>query len=202
VVTPVRNEKNQWGRGSVASQTKSSDTLAGRYAAALFDLAEERGALDAVAGDLKRLRAMIDGSKDLQRMIRSPIIDRRDQARAIAAVAGKAELSELVQHFLGVLAHNRRLFALPDMIQAYLDILAGERGEVTARVVSARKLTERQLKSLTDSLRAAMGSAVAVDASVDASLLGGLVVRVGSRMVDSSLKTKLQHLRLAMKGIG
>ncbi len=186
----------------MASQTKSADTLAGRYAAALFELAEERGELDAVAEDLKRLRSMIDGSADLQRMIRSPVIARRDQARAIAALAAKAELSEVVQHFVGVLARNRRLFALPDMIQAYLELLAGERGEVAARVVSAKKLSERQLKSLVESLRAAMGSAVTVDASVDASLLGGLVVRVGSRMVDSSLKTKLQQLRLAMKGIG
>ncbi len=186
----------------MASENMSADSLAGRYAAALFELAADSGVLDDVAEDLKRLGGMIQDNADLKRVIRSPVISRRDQGRAMTTLLQKAEMGDLVTRFVGVLAMNRRLFALPDMIAVYLELLAGKRGEVTAHVLSAKKLTERQLKNIGESLEKAVGKTVSIDAQVDAGLLGGLVVKIGSRMVDSSLRTKLQHLRLAMKGIG
>jgi F-type H+-transporting ATPase subunit delta len=186
----------------VASKTKSADSLAGRYAAALYELASDADALDVVAEDLKRLGGMVRESADLRRLIRSPVMSRVDQGRAMGALIERTGLHELVRRFVGVLSDNRRLFALPDMIQTYLAHLADSRGEVAAQVTSAKKLTERQLKSIGQSLESAVGRAVAVDATVDPSLLGGLVVQIGSRMVDSSLRTKLQQMRLAMKGVG
>ncbi len=185
-----------------AQSTGQSTGLAGRYAAALFDLAEREKALDAVAEDLSVLGHMIDDSEDLQRLVRSPVISREDQQKAVLAVAEKAGMNPLTRNFLGVLADNRRLFALKDMIGAYQAILAARRGEATAEVISAKPLTDAQMSSLTDTLKQAVGTKVAVEAKVDAGLLGGLIVKVGSRMVDSSLNTKLQQLRLVMKGVG
>lgn len=186
----------------MSSETIGATGLSGRYAMALFDLAEENKALDAVADDLKGLDAMIKESSDLDRLIKSPVISRSEQSRALAALIEKAGMNDLTAKFVGLVAQNRRLFALPGIIRAYLDIIAGRRGEVTAQVISAKKLTEKQLSALTASLKKAVGGNVAVEPEVDPELLGGLVVRVGSRMVDSSLKTKLSHLRLAMKGVG
>ena len=145
---------------------------------------------------------MIAESPDLRRLIRSPVISREDQGRAMAAVLAKAKMSELTKNFVGVAAENRRLFALPAMIAAFQGLLAERRGEATAQVASAKPLTKAQQDRLGQALKKAIGSKVAVDATVDEGLLGGLVVKVGSRMVDSSLRTKLQHLRLAMKGTG
>lgn len=187
--------------GVVASNASESAGLAERYANALFDLADERKALDAVADDLRQLRAMLAGSPDLDRLVRSPILSRDQQGRAVAALAGKAAFGDLTTNFLGLLARNRRLFAVRSMIEAFLAELAKRRGEVTAKVASAVPLTEAQLATVTDALRRAVGSKVSVDLTVDPSLLGGLVVRVGSRMVDSSIRTKLQRLELAMKGV-
>ncbi len=176
--------------------------LAGRYATALFELADADKQLDDVAGDLAAVGAMIESSDDLTRLIRSPVISRDDQARAVMAVLEKAKIGELATKFVGVVARNHRLFALPAMIKGYHALLAARRGEATAEVVSAKKLSDRQLKAIGKSLKSAVGTKVAIDARVDAELLGGLVVKVGSRMVDSSLRTKLGQLRLAMKGIG
>jgi len=186
----------------VASDTTGATGLAGRYATALYELADEAKALDQVAEDLRSLARMIAESPDFNRMIRSPVISRRDQGKAINEILAKAGASELTRKFGGVLADNRRLFALPDIIDGYLAILAGRRGEVTAHVTSAQALTERQLADLEATLRKSVGGKVSVESRVDAGLLGGLVVRIGSRMVDSSLRTKLQHMRLAMRGIG
>ena len=186
----------------MASEATSVAGLAERYAAALFELADERKALDAVASDLAGLRHMIDESADLRRMIRSPVLQRDEQARAISAIAERAGLNPLTRNLLGLLARNRRLFALSEMIQAFLQILAERRGEVTAQVIAAQELSEAQRRAVDDRLRNAVGRKVAVDFRVDASLLGGLVVKVGSRMVDASLKSKLARLALAMKGAG
>lgn len=183
----------------MASDTTGATGLAGRYATALYELAEEQGALDTVAQDLRSLAAMIEASADLKRMIRSPVISRRDQGRALDEILTRAGASELTKKFAGVLASNRRLFALPDVIGGFLAILAGRRGEVTAQVTSAQPLTERQLADLEAQLRRVVGGKVAVEPKVDASLLGGLVVRLGSRMIDSSLRTKLQQMRLALR---
>ena len=175
--------------------------LAERYAAALYELADEGKALDRVAGDLRALAKSIVDSADLLRMIRSPVLDRRDQGRAMKAVLEAMGADALTQKFLGLVAQNRRLFALPAMIRAYLATLAHRRGEIAAEVASAAALTPAQQEAVTSALRQAMGAKVTVETRVDPSLLGGLVVRVGSRMVDSSLKTKLQKLELAMKGL-
>ena len=174
--------------------------LAGRYAAALFELAQDRGALDAVALDLHGLRDMVDESADLERLIRSPVLSRDEQGRAIAALAERAGFSPLTRQFLGVLAHKRRLFALPDMVEAYDAMLAEHRGEVGAEVVSAVPLSAAQLESVQRHLTAAVGQTVKLSTAVDPSLLGGLVVRLGSRMIDASIRTKLHQLELALKG--
>ena len=174
--------------------------LAGRYATALYDLADQGSALDATLADLMRLQAMIEDSADFRRLITSPVIARRDQVRAIAAVVERAELADLTCRFVGLVAANRRLFALGDMIGAFRAILAHRRGEVTAEVTSASPLSDDQSAALADALKASVGSKVSIEARVDPELLGGLVVKVGSRMVDSSLATKLQKLQIALKG--
>ncbi|MGB0749585.1 MAG: F0F1 ATP synthase subunit delta [Magnetospiraceae bacterium] len=186
----------------MSSENLGATGLGGRYAVALYDLADEAKAVDAVAADLSALRDVIAESDDLRGLVRSPIISVAQQAAAMNAVLTKAGAHDLVTNFVGVVARNRRLFALPDMISAFLAIHAEKRGEISARVISAKPLTEAQSESLAGALKQAVGADVAIEASVDSSLLGGLVVQVGSRMVDSSLRTKLQHLRLAMKGIG
>jgi F-type H+-transporting ATPase subunit delta len=184
----------------LASEGAGASGLAERYAAALFELADERHALDPVAGDLRELRTMLQQSSDLVRLLRSPVLSRDEQGRAVAALAERAGLSELTRNFLGVVAANRRLFAVPAMIEAYLRQLAERRGEVTAQVTVAQPLTEARQAALTEQLRRAVGSRVAVDIRVDPALLGGMIVKVGSRMVDASLSSRLQRLRLAMRG--
>ena len=174
--------------------------LAGRYATALYDLADESSALDSTLDDLPRLQAMINNSADLRWLITSPVIARDDQGRAIAAVAVRAELADLTCRFVALVAANRRLFALQDMIRAFRAILGHRRGEVTAEVISASPLTDAQSAAITAALRASVGSKVSIQAWGKPDLLGGLIVKVGSRMVDSSLRTKLQKLQFALKG--
>lgn len=186
----------------MTSETTGSAGLADRYAAALFELAEDGKALDTVAEELDSLDGLIGESADLERLIRSPVISREDQRRAMDAILEQAGFSDLTRRFVGLVARNRRLFALPSMISAYRHMLAGRRGETTAEVVTAQALSETQLAAVGSALEQTTGTKVAVAAKVDAGLLGGMVVKVGSRMVDSSLRTKLQRMRLAMKGIG
>jgi F-type H+-transporting ATPase subunit delta len=183
----------------LASEATGVSGLAARYAAALFDLADERHEFDAVAADLRELRSMLQQSGDLTRLLRSPVLSREDQGKAIAALAEAAGLSSLTRDFLGVVARNRRLFAVPEMIEAYLRRLAERRGEVTAQVTVATPLDEARHTALTEQLRRAVGARVAVDVRVDPSLLGGMIVRIGSRMVDASLSSRLQRLRMAMR---
>lgn len=173
--------------------------VAGRYATALFELAEAQSALDAVAADLDGIRAMMNESEDLLRLVRSPIYSAEEQGRAFAAILDKAGASGLVKNFVGLVIQNRRLFALPDMISAYRAILAAKRGEMTADVTSAHPLADAQIESLKAALKSATGRDVNINTKVDAALLGGLVVKVGSRMIDSSLRTKLNSLKIAMK---
>lgn len=186
----------------MAKESAGASGLAERYATALLELAEADGRLDAVADDLRNFDALVDVSPDLDRLIRSPITSRADKENAMAAISAKAGFDDLTRRFLGTLARNRRLFVVRDVVTAYLELLAGGRGETTAEVSSAAKLTDAQLDSLRAALRKVVGGDVAVHTRVDPTLLGGLVVKVGSRMVDSSLRTKIQQLRLAMKGIG
>jgi F-type H+-transporting ATPase subunit delta len=185
----------------LASETTGVSGLAVRYAAALFDLADERRILDEVASDLRQMRAMVQASPDLVRLIRSPILSRDEQSKGIAALAEQAGFSPLVRDFLAVVARNRRLFAVPAMIEAFLAKLAARRGEVTAEVFAAQPLSEAQLAVLSEQLRRSIGSRVSVDLHVDPGLIGGLIIKLGSRMVDGSIKSKLQRLQLAMKSI-
>lgn len=186
----------------MSADSSGATGLAGRYATALFELADADKKLDDVAGDLQQLGAMIDESDDLSRLIKSPVMSRDDQVNAMAAIADAAKFADLTKNFVGVVADNRRLFAIPNIIKAYQALLAASRGEATAEVTSAVELSADQIKSLEDALKKAIGTKVQIEQRVDESLLGGLVVRVGSRMIDSSLKTQLQKMRLAMKGIG
>ena len=185
----------------MASETTGVSGLAERYAAALFDLADERRMLDEVATDLRQLRAMLQASGEFLRLIRSPVLSRDQQAKAVAVVAERAGLSQLVRDFLAVVARNRRLFAVPAMIESFLAKLAARRGEVTAEVTAAHQLSEAQLGTLNEQLRRSIGARVLVDVRIDPSLIGGLVVKVGSRMIDGSIKSKLRRLQLAMKSI-
>ena len=176
--------------------------VAGRYASALFELADTAKALDSVAHDLGTFRGMLDESADLSRLIASPVIGRDLQGKALMAVLDAAGISGLVRKFVGLVAANGRARDLPGMAQAFLAELARRRGETTATVTSAVPLTPAQLQQLTDTLRSVLGGAkVSVDAHVDADILGGLVVKVGSRLFDSSIRSKLQRLQLAMKGV-
>ena len=185
----------------MASETTGVSGLAERYAAALFDLADERRMLDEIAADLRQLRAMLGASGDFQRLIRSPILSRDEQAKAIGVLAERAELSSLVRDFLAVVARNRRLFAVSAMIEVFLNKLASRRGEVNAHVTAAQPLNEAQLAALNEQLRRSIGSRVSIDVRVDPGLIGGMIVKVGSRMIDGSVKSKLQRLQLAMKNI-
>ncbi len=173
--------------------------MAGRYATALFELAESDASLDAVAGDLKRIEALINESADLRRLVESPAFGADDQARAFAAVLERAGIKGLVANFVGLVIRNRRLFALPAMIVGFGRLLADKRGEMSADVTSAHPLSEAQIASLKGALKAATGRDVQINTKIDEGLLGGLVVKVGSRMIDSSLLTKLNSLKIAMK---
>jgi len=183
----------------VASEQSGVSGVAGRYATALFELAENDSQLDVVADDLAQLGAMLEQSDDLARLVRSPVISRDEQSGAMAEIMEAAGLSPLTRNFVGVVAESRRLFALGQMIRGYRQLLAGHRGETTAEVTSAAPLSDAHMSALGEALKKAVGTEVSVDAKVDPEVLGGLVVKVGSRMVDSSIRTKLQQLRQAMK---
>lgn len=177
----------------------TSTTAAARYAEALFDLALDGDALERVEADLKALSGAITGSADLRAMLKSPVYDADAKARAIAAIADKAGVSPLTKNFLGVVAKNRRLFALDGVIAAFMQRLAAHRGEVSAEAVAAAPLNTDQAKRLRGEIERVVGKAVNLTVKVDPELLGGMVVKVGSTMIDSSLKTKLNRLKSVMK---
>lgn len=170
-----------------------------RYAEALFDLANEAGSLDAVERDLKALAAAIDASADFRKLLKSPVYDADDKGRAIAAIADKARVSPLTRNFLGVVARNRRLFVLDGVLKAFFARLAKHRGEVSAEAVSAAPLSNDQLTRLRGEIEGLVGKAVNLQTRVDPDLLGGLIVKVGSTMIDSSLRTKLNRLKSKLK---
>ena len=175
-------------------------SLQGRYAFALYELASDKKSVTAVETDLDTLGDALVQAPDLAALIRSPRVGRGEAAKAIEAVAGVLGLSELTRKFLGVLAANGRLFALPNIIRAFATIAAAARGEVTAEVTSAHPLDDDQFRLLTEKLKAREGRDVKIKASVDPEILGGLVVRIGSRQIDSSIRTRLNSLAAAMKG--
>lgn len=175
-------------------------SLAGRYASALYDLAKEQNAVAAVESDLETLSGALGESADLAGLIRNPKITRDDSAKAVDAVAALLGLSPLTRNFLAVLAGNRRLASLPDMIRAFAAISAAMRGEVTAEVTTAHPLDDAQMAALAAKLKEREGHDVKLKAKVDPAILGGLVVQIGSRMIDSSIRTRLNSLAQAMKG--
>lgn len=175
-------------------------SLSGRYATALFDLAREGDAIAAVESSLATLRAALTESPDFATLTTSPLIGRAAAERAVLAAADSMKLDATTRSFLGVLAQNRRLAALPAIIRAFRSLAARHRGEVTAEVVSAHPLEAGQVDQLKEQLRHRVGRDVTVDLSVDPSLLGGLVVKIGSQMIDSSIRTRLNSLSQAMKG--
>jgi F-type H+-transporting ATPase subunit delta len=183
----------------LASEATGLSGIAERYATALYDLADETKSLDAVAQDLRNLKNLIAGSPDLRRFLRSPLIDRQAQTKAMLAVLEAAKTGDLLRKFVGVVGGHRRLFALPGMIDAFLRQLAKRRGEVTVHVSSARPLSAEQSAQLTDTLKRAVGQKINIESKVEPELIGGLVVRVGSRMVDTSIRTQLQKLRRALR---
>lgn len=177
-----------------------SNLIAERYASALFELADDSKALDAVADDLKSVTAALDQSGELARLVHSPVLSRADQSKAIAALLERLGAHKLTRNVVGLMARNRRLPALAGVARAYLEELARRRGEVTAEVVSASALSKEDLAAVEAAVKKAIGGKIALVAKTDPGLIGGLIVKVGSRMVDASLKTQLTKLKLAMKG--
>lgn len=175
-------------------------SMAGRYAAALFELAKEQKQLDQVERDVAAFLAMLEISADLVRLVKSPVISAQAQVRALEAILAKAGISGFTGNFLKLIVRNRRLFAVADMLKAFQSLLAHERGEVSADVASAHPLSPEQMQVLSDSLKTSIGKNVQIRTRVDPNLLGGLIVKVGSKMIDSSLRTKLNNLKVAMKG--
>ena len=173
--------------------------VAGRYAAALFDLAKEAEALEAVGTELKALKTAIASSEDLCNFLESPLYEQSDQEKAVAALAQSAGFGALTTNFLKLVAQNRRLSALPDMIAAFGAMAAQARGEVSVEAATAAPLGDEQIKALRCEIEAMVGKAVNLETRIDPDLLGGLVVKIGSQMIDASLKTKLNRLKTMMK---
>lgn len=184
----------------MAGEDQTISGMAGRYATALFELALENKAVDAVKKDLDQFDALIADSTDLKRLVRSPVFDADEQLKALSAILAKAGIGGLAANFLRVITTNRRLFAVRDMIRGYRALVARYKGEVTAQVTVAEKLGDTHLDALKSALKSVTsGRDIDLDVKVDPSIIGGLIVKVGSRMVDSSLRTKLNSIKLAMK---
>ncbi len=175
--------------------------MAGRYASALYDLALEQRALDSVKADLDRFDAMIEGSEDLNRLVRSPVFTAEEQKNALAAILEKAGIGGITANFLRLIAQKRRLFAVREMVRAFRAFVARHKGEARAEVTVAEPLSENHLNALKAALKSTTKKEVALDIRVDPTILGGLIVKLGSRMVDASLKTKLNSIKLAMKEV-
>lgn len=186
----------------MAAENQSVSGVSGRYATALFELARDERAVDQIKTDLDAFSRLLDESSDLERLVRSPVFTADEQAKALNAVLAKAGITGITANFLGVLTANRRLFAVRDVIRAFNVLVARFKGEVVAEAVVAEPLSERNLDALKTALKAVTGKDVALDVKVDPAIIGGLVVKLGSRMVDSSLRTKLNSIKHAMKEAG
>lgn len=193
--------QNEGGK-DLSAQHSVLQHIARPYAIALFDLAQEAGVIEAVEQDLAAIAALADESDEFSRFLRSPVITADVKSKAVEAILDKAKVSGTVANFLKVVARNGRLFALSAMISSYRELAAKARGEVTAEVTSAVPLSKDQVASLAEALKKKIGKTVNLDQHVDESLIGGLIVKVGSEMIDSSLKTKLTAMKIAMKEVG
>jgi F-type H+-transporting ATPase subunit delta len=187
---------------AVAAEDPSVSGVSGRYATALFELARDEKSIDAVRADLDKFDAMLAESADLKRLVRSPVFSADAQSKALTAVLTQAGISGIAANFLKVLTTNRRLFAVSDVIRAFRALVAKFKGEATADVTVAEKLSDKNLDALKAALKSVTGKDVALNVKVDPSIIGGLVVKLGSRMVDSSLRTKLNSIKHAMKEAG
>jgi F-type H+-transporting ATPase subunit delta len=195
--------KDENERPKVAGEEPIVSGMAGRYASALFELALEAKAVDAVKADLEKFDALIAESPDLLRLVRSPVFGADEQTKALSAVLEKAGIGGLTAQFLKVVTSNRRLFAVRDMVKAFRTLIAQWKGEVSAEVTVAEQLAERHLESLKTALKSITGGkAVDLAVKIDPAIIGGLSVKLGSRMVDSSLRTKLNAIKHAMKEAG
>lgn len=184
----------------MATTDQTVSGVPGRYANALFQLASEEKSIDKVGEHLAAFQAAIDGSEELQRMVRSPVFSAEDQVAAVAAIAAAAGIDGVALNFIKLAASNRRLPAISEMIKVYQTLVATAKGETQAEVTSAEALSDAHVNELKSALKASLGRDVQLSTRVDSSILGGLIVKVGSRMVDNSLRTKLQNLKIAMKG--
>ena len=185
--------------GQFATAPFAGTGVAGRYAFALFELAQEANAVDAVKTDLERFDALIAEAPDLARLVRSPVFSADDQLKALTPVLDRAGIGGLAAQFIKLTAVNRRLFAIRDMVRAYRDLVARQKGEATASVTVAEQLKPEHLVALGAALKAVSGKDVDLDVKIDPAIIGGLVVKLGSRMVDASLRTKLNAIKHAMK---
>ena len=179
-----------------------SEGIADRYATAIFEIAQENKDLDGLETSINDLSAALDDSPELREVISSPVLARSEQKAAMAAIADKMGLTQVMQNVLGLMAEKRRLFVLPQMIKALRAKIAEHRGEVTAEVTSAKALTKAQTDKLVKTLADKFGKNITIQASVDESIIGGLVVKVGSKMIDTSIAAKLNSLQNAMKEVG
>jgi F-type H+-transporting ATPase subunit delta len=186
----------------VAAEDPSVSGVSGRYATALFELARDEKSIDAVSADLDKFDAMLSESADLKRLVRSPVFAADAQSKALSAVLDKAGITGIASNFLKVLTSNRRLFAVADVIRAFRALVAKFKGEASAEVTVAEPLSDKNLDALKTALKAVSGKDVTLNVKVDPSIIGGLVVKLGSRMVDSSLRTKLNSIKHAMKEAG
>lgn len=187
---------------NIVSENLTITGLAGRYAIALFELGQEAKTLEKIAQDVATLSSLLGSSADLRGLTLNPVFSSEEKGRAMAAVIKAAELDKLVANFVGVIANNGRLDHLENIITEFNRIFAHHKGEVSASVITAQKLTKAQLDALKNKLKSMVGSDVTVDTDVDESLLGGMIVKIGSSMIDSSLKTKLANLEESMKEVG
>jgi F-type H+-transporting ATPase subunit delta len=184
----------------VAGEDPLISGMAGRYAGALFELALENKTVDAVRADLDRFDALIGESADLNRLVRSPVFGADEQLKALSTILERAGISGIAANFLRVVTTNRRLFAVRDMIRAYRALVARHRGEVSAQITVAEPLNDSNMNALKDALKNVTGGKdIDLDVKIDPAIIGGLIVKVGSRMVDSSLRTKLNAIKFAMK---
>lgn len=201
-----RYGKDDGSRGAsgynVAGEDANVSGVAARYATALFDLALEQKSVDAVQADLDRFGKLVSDNPDLARLVRSPVFSSEDQTKAVTAVLAKAGISGLAGNFIRLAAQNRRLFAVADMARAFAALAARHRGEVSAAVTVAEALSDQQRAALKDALKSVTGKDVALKVDIDPAIIGGLIVKLGSRMVDTSLRTKLNAMKHAMKEVG
>ena len=199
---PLDNRGQIIGRVDVSEPASISSGIAARYATAIFEISKEAKSLKKLEANVADLAQALDDSAEMRDMINSPVVSRSAQGAAIAEIGKKMGLETVLQNGLGLMAEKRRLFVLPQLVAQLREMIAEDKGEVTADVTSAKELTKAQSDKLAKTLKARMGKAVKINATVDESLIGGLVVKVGSKMIDTSIRSRLNSLQNAMKEVG